>query len=71
MGAIGANNGRVFFLPQNNKNPQMWAPILINNWAKIKNLLLNRTPPFIAKISPNGIYEVKDLNRFGREKRKK
>jgi hypothetical protein len=23
-----------------------------------------------AKISPNGIYEIKELNRFGREKKK-
>ena len=31
MRAIGANKGRVFFLPQNNKNPQIWAPILTSN----------------------------------------
>jgi uncharacterized protein (DUF433 family) len=30
MSAIGANKGRVFFLPKNNKNPQMWAPILMS-----------------------------------------
>ena len=71
MKAIGANKCRVLFLPQNNKNPQMWAPILIGNWEKIRHILSDRTPPFIAKISPNGIYEVKELNRFGREKRKK
>ena len=28
MVAIGRSKCRVFFLPQNNKNPQSWAPIL-------------------------------------------
>jgi PIN like domain len=70
MKAIGANRGRVFFLPHNNKNPQMWAPILVANWTKISRIIATKAPPFIAKVSPNGVYEVKALNRYGREKKK-
>jgi len=70
MKAIGSNKCRVLFLPQNNKNPRIWAPILLGNWQKIRTILLNRTPPFIAKISPNGVYDVKELDRYGRERRK-
>ncbi len=71
MRAIGENQGRVLFLPQNNKNPQMWAPILISNWVPIKNVLATRTAPFIAKVSPNGVWDVKELNRYGRERKKR
>jgi len=71
MKAIGGNRGRVLFLPQNNKNPQIWAPILISNWIQIKNVLATRTAPFIAKVSPNGIWGVCELNRHGREKKKR
>jgi len=63
--------GRVLFLPQNNKNPQMWAPILIENWARIKSVLLTRSAPFVAKLSPNGVWGIKELNRYGREKKKR
>lgn len=70
MRAIGENKGRVFFLPQNNKNPQMWAPILIENWTRVKAVLSTRTAPFVAKLSPNGVWDIKELNRYGREKKK-
>jgi hypothetical protein len=69
MRAIGENKGRVLFLPQNKKNPQMWAPILISNGTQIKNLLATREAPFIAKVSPNGVWDVSELNRYGREKK--
>ena len=71
MRAIGENNGRVFFLPQNNKNPQIWAPILVQNWAAIRRVLLNHKPPFVGRVSPNGVWGVTELNRYGREKRKR
>jgi hypothetical protein len=71
MRAIGENRGRVFFLPQNNKNPKMWAPIMIENWGRIKAVLSARTPPFVARLSPNGIWGVTELNRYGREKKKR
>lgn len=71
MRAIGENKGRVLFLPQNNKNPQMWAPILIGNWSQIKAVLATRRAPFVAKLSPNGVWGIKELNRHGKEKRKK
>lgn len=71
MRAIGENKGRVFFLPQNNKNPQMWAPILVANWSKIKAVLSSRAAPFVGRISPNGIWDVRELNRHGRDKKKK
>lgn len=70
MRAIGENKGRVLFLPQNNKNPQMWAPILIGNWSRIKAVLSTRTPPFVGRVSPNGVWGIKELNRYGREKKK-
>lgn len=70
MRAIGENKARVFFLPKNNKNPQMWAPILTENWARIKSLLESRQPPFVAMLSPNGVWGIKELNRYGKEKRK-
>jgi hypothetical protein len=71
MQAIGENRGRVFFLPQNNKNPKMWAPIMIENWGRIRAVLSARTPPFVARLSPNGIWGVTELNRYGREKKKR
>ena len=70
MKAIGENKGRVFFLPQKNKNPEMWARIIVGNWAHIKTVLSTRTPPFVAKLSPNGVWGIKELNRYGREKKK-
>ena len=70
MNAIGENKGRVFFLPQKNKNPEMWARIIVGNWAHIKTVLSTRTPPFVAKLSPNGVWGIKELNRYGREKKK-
>jgi hypothetical protein len=70
MAAIGANEGRVFFLPKNNKNPQMWAPILVSNWAEINRILSTRTPPFVANISLNGIWGVRELSTRGTEKKK-
>ena len=70
MKAIGENNGRVLFLPQNNKNPQMWAPILLENWAEIRRVLSTRRTPFVARVSPNGVWGIIELNRYGREKRK-
>lgn len=70
MNAIGANNGRVFFLPQNNKNPVMWAPMLIENWAQIGRILLSWKAPFVGKLSPNGIWDLRQLNRRGRDRKK-
>ncbi len=70
MKAIGENRGRVFFLSQKNKNPEMWARIIVENWAHIKTVLSTRTPPFVAKLSPNGVWGIKELNRYGREKKK-
>jgi hypothetical protein len=70
MKAIGENRGRVFFLPQKNKNPEMWARIIVESWAHIKTVLSTRTPPFVAKLSPNGVWGIKELNRYGREKKK-
>jgi hypothetical protein len=70
MRAIGENRGRVFFLPQNNKNPQMWAPMLIGNWTQIKFVLSSRTAPLVGKLSPNGVWDVRELNRHGRDKKK-
>jgi len=70
MNAIGENKGRVFFLPQKNKNPEMWARIIVENWAHIKTVLSTRRPPFVAKLSPNGVWGIKELNRYGREKKK-
>lgn len=71
MSAIGANKGRVFFLPKNNKNPQVWAPILISCWEQIQRTLSTRTPPFIANISPNGVWGVKELSSRDTEKKKR
>jgi hypothetical protein len=71
MAAIGANKGRVFFLPKNNKNPQMWAPILISSWTEINMVLSTRTPPFVGNISVNGIWGVKELGPRGTEKKKR
>ena len=71
MAAIGTNKGRVFFLPKNNKNPQMWAPILISNWIEINMILSTRTPPFVGNISVNGIWGVKELSPRGTEKKKR
>jgi hypothetical protein len=71
MSAIGANNGRVLFLPQNNKNPVMWASILVENWAQIRAVLATRKAPFIARLSLNGIWDVRELNRYGRDKRRR
>jgi hypothetical protein len=71
MRAIGENNGRVLFLPQNNKNPTVWASIVVSRWEEIKSLLAKRTAPFVAKLSPNGIWGLRELNRYGRDKRKK
>ncbi len=70
MKAIGANNGRVFFLPQNNKNPLMWAPMLIENWAQIRRVLSTHKAPFVGKLSPNGIWGLRELNRHGRDKKR-
>ncbi len=70
MKAIGANNGRVLFLPQNNKNPVMWAPMLIENWAQIGRVLISRKAPFVGKLSPNGIWDLRQLNRHGRDRKK-
>jgi len=70
MRAIGENGGRVFFLPQNNKNPRIWAPIMVENWPGIRRVLSNRKPPFVARVSPNGVWGVVELNRYGREKKK-
>jgi hypothetical protein len=70
MRAIGANKGRVFFLPKNNKNPQLWAPILISCWDQIQRTLSNRTAPFVANISPNGVWGVTELSSRGTEKKK-
>jgi len=69
MNAIGANKGRVVFLPQNNKNPIMWASIIVENWAQITSVLRSRTPPFVARLSPNGIWGIRELNKFGRDKK--
>lgn len=71
MSAIGANKGRVFFLPKNDKIPQVWAPILISNWAEINRTLRTRTPPFVGNISPNGIWGIKELSSRGTEKKKR
>jgi hypothetical protein len=71
MKAIGANSGRVFFLPQNNKNPVMWAPMLIENWAQIRRVLSSRKAPFVGKLSPNGVWDVRELNRHGRDKKQR
>lgn len=70
MRALGENKGRVFFLPQNNKNPRIWAPIIIENWARIKALLGSRRHPFVARLSPNGVWGVTELSRQGKEKKK-
>jgi hypothetical protein len=71
MKAIGANNGRVLFLPQNNKNPVVWASILFANWAHIKLLLNSRIPPFVANLSLNGVWNIRELNKHGRDKKKR
>jgi hypothetical protein len=71
MAAIGANKGRVFFLPKNNQNPQVWAPILTSAWTELNKILTTRTPPFIGHISPNGIWGVKELTPRGKEKKKR
>jgi len=71
MAAIGANKCRVFFLPQNNKNPQSWAPILISAWTELHRILATREPPFVANISPNGVWGLKELSSRGTEKKKK
>ena len=71
MAAIGQNKGRVLFLPQNNKNPVIWASILITNWSQIRSVIVTRTPPFVAKLSPNGIWDMKELNRYGRERKRR
>lgn len=70
MKAIGQNSGRVFFLPQNNKNPTIWAPMLIENWSQISHVLATRKAPFVAKVSPNGVWDVRELNRHGGLKKK-
>lgn len=71
MAAIGANNGRVLFLPRNNKNPQLWAPILVSNWTEIKRALTTRKAPFVANVSVNGIWGVKELSSRGTEKKRR
>jgi hypothetical protein len=71
MRAIGENKCRVFFLPQNNKNPTIWASIIVENWQEITKVLRSRTPPFVARLSPNGVWGVRELNRFGRDKKKR
>ena len=71
MAAIGANNGRVLFLPHNNKNPTVWASIFFNNWVKIKTLLNSRKKPFVASLSPNGIWNIRELNKHGTDKKKR
>ena len=71
MRAIGANQGRVFFLPQNHKNPQVWAPILISSWDELHKILSTRKPPFVGNISPNGVWGIKELSSRGTEKKKK
>jgi hypothetical protein len=68
MEAIGQNMRRVLFLPQNNRNPKMLAPILISNWVQIKNVLATRTAPFIAKVSPNGVWGVIELIVVGKRR---
>lgn len=69
MRAIGQNKGRVLFLPQNNKNPVIWASIIVENWMEITRVLRSRTPPFVARLSPNGIWDVRELNKFGRDRK--
>jgi PIN like domain len=69
MRAIGANKGRVLFLPHNNKNPVMWASIILENWAEITRVLRSRRPPFVARLSPNGIWDVRELNKLGRDRK--
>lgn len=71
MAAIGANRARVLFLPRNNKNPQLWAPILVSNWAEIKRVLTTRVAPFIANVSVNGIWGVRELSSRGTEKKRR
>jgi len=71
MVAIGRSKCRVFFLPQNNKNPQSWAPILISAWTELHRILATREPPFVANISPNGVWGLKELSSRGTEKKKK
>jgi PIN like domain len=71
MRAIGANKCRVLFVPKNNKNPQIWAPILKSCWAELNKILKTRTPPFVANISPNGIWGVRELSSRGTEKKKR
>jgi len=70
MRAIGANKGRVFFLPKNNKNPQVWAPILISCWNQIWSTVSNYKAPFVANISPNGVWGITELSSLGTEKKK-
>jgi len=45
-------------------------PILIENWARVKAVLSSGTAPFVAKLSPNGVWGIKELNRYGREKKR-
>jgi hypothetical protein len=70
MMAIGANKSRVFFLPKNNKNPQIWAPILISCWKELNKILGSANPPFIGHISPSGVWGIKELSSRGTEKKK-
>jgi hypothetical protein len=70
MRAIGSSRCRVFFLPQNNKNPRMWGPILVSAWTEMHRILSTREGPFVANISPNGIWRLKELNSRGAEKKK-
>jgi hypothetical protein len=71
MRAIGESKGRVFFLSQNNKSPDTWAPIIISCWSEIYRAVCTRPRPFIANVSPNGVWRIKELNRYGREKKQK
>ena len=71
MAAIGANKGRVFFLPKNDKNPRMWAPILISGWTEMNSILARWTPPFVGNISVNGIWGLKELSSRATEKKKR
>ena len=71
MRAIGENKGRVFFLSKNNKSPDTWASIIVSCWSDIARAVCARTAPFVANISPNGVWNVREVNRYGREKKNK
>ena len=70
MMAIGANKSRVFFLPKNNKNPQIWAPILISCWNEMNKILASAQAPFVGHISPSGVWGIIELSSRGTEKKK-